>query len=137
VPLRVLDLGDDEFTVGRPHPMIDPEARAARVREAGRDRSVAVLLLDLVLGRAAHADPAAPLAAAVADARRAAAADGRALAAVASVVGTARDPQGLAAQTAALEAAGVEVLPSNADAARFAAVLARPERAASLLGGAA
>lgn len=133
-PLRVVDLGDDEFTVGRPHPMIDPEARAARLREAARDPGVGVLLLDVVLGRAAHPDPAGTLAAAVHDARRTAAADGRALAAVASVVGTPDDPQQLTAQIGVLEAAGVEVLPSNADAARFAALVARPELAPSLVG---
>jgi FdrA protein len=65
----------------------------------------------------------------------AAAADGRALAAVASVVGTAEDPQGLVAQVAALEAAGAHMLPSNAQAARFAALLARPELGAVLLDG--
>jgi FdrA protein len=79
------------------------------------------LLLDLVLGRGAHPDPAAPLAVAIRDARARAARDGRDLMVVASVVGTAADPQGLAAQTAALEAAGAVVLPSNAGAARFAA----------------
>jgi FdrA protein len=133
-PHRILDLGADEFTVGRPHPMLDPEPRAARVREAGGDPAVGVLVLDLVLGRAVHADPARPLAAAVRDARARAEADGRSLPVVASVVGTAGDPQGLDSQIAALEAAGVEVLPSNAQAARFAALLLRPELAASLLG---
>lgn len=133
---RLLDLGADEFTVGRPHPMLDPEARAVRVREAGRDPRVGVLLVDLVLGRGAHADPAAPLAAAIGDARGAAAADGRSLAVVASIIGTAEDPQGLGGQVAALEAAGAEVLRSNAQASRLAALLVRPELTASLLGGA-
>ncbi|HXG16101.1 MAG TPA: hypothetical protein VNK50_07630, partial [Calidithermus sp.] len=63
----------------------------------------------------------------------AAAADGRSLAVVASVVGTAADPQGLAGQVAALEAAGAEVLPSSAQAARFAALLLRPQAAGRLL----
>jgi FdrA protein len=131
---RVLDLGEDEFTVGRPHPMIDPAARAARVREAGARPDVAVLLLDLVLGKAAHADPAEPLAAALVDAQRAAERAGRALGAVASVTGTARDPQGLRRQTGALEAAGAIVLPSNAEAARFAALMLRRDLAPALLG---
>jgi hypothetical protein len=113
--------------------MLDPEARAARVREAGRSAAVGVLLLDLVLGRAVHPDPARPLAAAIQDARKAAAADGRSLAVVASVVGTVEDPQGLDAEVAALQAAGAEVLPSNAQAARFAALVARPDLARSLL----
>jgi FdrA protein len=133
-PHRILDLGADEFTVGRPHPMLDPEPRAARVREAGGDPTVGVILLDLVLGRAVHADPARALAAAIRDARARAEADGRSLPVVASVVGTAGDPQGLDSQIAALEAAGAEVLPSNAQAARFAALLLRPDLAGSLLG---
>lgn len=133
---RILDLGADEFTVGRPHPMLDPEGRAARVREAGGAAEIGVILVDLVLGRAAHEDPARPLAAAIRDARDAAARDGRSLVAVASVVGTERDPQGLRGQIAALEAAGVVVLPSNAQAARFAVLALRPDLDAVLLEGA-
>jgi hypothetical protein len=130
---RILDLGADEFTRGRPHPMIDPSSRAERVVEAAKNPEVGVLLVDLVLGRAAHPDPASVLASAVREARAVAAADGRSLAIVASVVGTEGDPQGLSAQTAALEAAGVEVLPSNGQATRFAALLARPDLEQALL----
>jgi hypothetical protein len=72
----------------------------------------------------------------VESAQRHAASRGRDLAAVASVVGTARDPQGLESQVVKLESAGVEVLPSNAEAARFAALLLRPELARQLLEGA-
>ncbi|HEY3100696.1 MAG TPA: acyl-CoA synthetase FdrA [Methylomirabilota bacterium] len=133
---RILDLGADEFTVGRPHPMLDPDARAALVRETARDRELGVLLFDLVLGRGAHPDPARALVAAIRDAREiAASVGGRAFAAVASVVGTDADPQGLRAQVERLRAAGVEVLPSNAEAARFAAAALRPELAAALLAG--
>ena len=130
----VLDLGADEFTRGRPHPMIDPSARDIHVREAGRNPDIGLLLVDVVLGRAAHADPAASLVRALRDARRTAERDGRALPAVASVVGTAGDPQGLAAQIAALEAADVVVLPSNAEAARFAALALKPELIPTMLG---
>jgi FdrA protein len=130
---RILDLGADELTVGRLHPMLDPEARDARVRDAGRSADVGVLLLDLVLGRGAHRDPARSLAAAVREAREAA---GRPLLAVASVVGTEADPQGLRAQVETLEAAGIEVLPSNAQAARFAALALAPRLATSLLAAA-
>jgi FdrA protein len=131
---RVIDLGDDEFTVGRPHPMIDAAARAARVQEAGASEEVAVLLLDLVQGKSAHPDPAGPLAAALVDARRTAERAGRSLTAIASVTGTAGDPQ--RGQADALEAAGAMVLPSNAEAARFAALTLRPDLAPMLLGGA-
>ncbi|MBI2155708.1 MAG: acyl-CoA synthetase FdrA [Candidatus Rokubacteria bacterium] len=118
---RVVDLGEDVFTVGRPHPMIDGTVRREWIEREGGDPETAVLLLDLVLGYGAHGDPAGEILPAIRNARRAAAAAGRGLAVVASVCGTAGDPQGLAAQTAALEAAGVIVLPSNAQAARLAA----------------
>jgi FdrA protein len=133
-PHEILDLGADEFTRGRPHPMIDAAARDARVREAGRATDVSVLLLDLVLGHAAHPDPAPTLAAAAAEARATAAKAGRSLVVVASIVGTEGDPQGLDAQRRRLEAAGVEILPSNAQAARFAALVLRPDHAPRLLG---
>jgi FdrA protein len=129
---RIVDLGDDEFTVSRPHPMLDPEFRAACVREAGRSAEVGVVLVDLVLGRGAHGNPAQALADAVHDARQMADTDGRALVVVGSVVGTAGDPQGLVRQAAMLEAAGVELLPSNAQAARFAALVLDPPLLARL-----
>src|SRR4029450_4638304 len=131
--------------------MIDVSGRDARVREAGTSSEVGIILLDLVLGRAAHPDPARSLAAAIRDARaraergprarglaRAGAAaegDRRSLTAIASVVGTEKDPQGLAGQVASLEAAGVVVLPSSAQAARAAALALRPELAGTLPGG--
>ncbi len=134
---RVVDLGDDTYTVRGPHPMIDPTARAADIVAAGETAGVGVLLLDVVLGKGAHPDPAGPVAAAVEAARERAARRGRRLDAVASVVGTPRDPQGLHRQVACLEAAGILVLPSNAEAARFTALLLRPELAAAVLGPAA
>jgi FdrA protein len=102
--------------------MLDPSARDARVRAAGGDPRVDVLLLDLVLGRGTHPDPAQSLASAVRDARAGAARERRPLTVVASVIGTEGDPQGRAGQIAALEAAGVDVLPGSAQAARFAAL---------------
>jgi FdrA protein len=132
-PHRLLDLGDDAYTVGRPHPMIDPETRLELLRKDARAEGLGVLLFDLVLGRGADPDPAGGLAVEYEAARAAAAAAGRRLAAVASVVGTSGDPQGLARQVSRLEAAGIEVLPSNAEAARFAALLVRPELSETLL----
>jgi FdrA protein len=129
---EVLDLGDDQYTVGRPHPMIDPQPRTDMILKAGRERA-GVLLVDLVLGRGSHPDPAGPLAEAVRQAGEAAKTAGRRLVAVGSVVGTAGDPQGLAGQVATLEAAGIELLPTNAEAARFAALLVKPELAERLL----
>jgi FdrA protein len=130
---RILDLGDDRYTVGRPHPMLDPLLRAERIGAAGRSAHVGVLLLDLVLGRGTHPDPAEPLARAWQQARAAAEAEGRRLVAVASVVGTAQDPQTLDRQVGQLTEAGLEVLPTNAEAARFAALLVRPDLELSAL----
>jgi FdrA protein len=121
---RVVDLGDDGFTVGRPHPMIDGTVRREWIARAATDPTTAVLLLDVVLGYGAHPDPAAELAPALAEARRTATAAGRALAIVASVTGTEHDPQGRARQAAALQRAGVLVMDSNAQAARLAALIA-------------
>ena len=127
--IEVLDLGDDEYTAGKPHPMIDPEARATRIAAAGADASVGILLLDLVIGYGASPDPATPVVEAIAEARSAAAADGRALLVIGSVCGTPADPQGLDRQRGLLEGAGVVLAPTNAAAARLAATLAMGARA--------
>ncbi|MEZ5837960.1 MAG: acyl-CoA synthetase FdrA [Geminicoccaceae bacterium] len=110
----LLDLGDDEYTRGRPHPMIDPSVRDEPLAAALRDPANAVVLIDVVLGHGGHADPAG----AVADVLKRHRGPGPVV--VASVTGTDEDPQGLAGQIARLEAVGVEVQPSNADAAEAA-----------------
>jgi succinyl-CoA synthetase alpha subunit len=120
----VIDLGDDAFTRGRPHPMIDQTLRRERILQEAADPEVAVILLDVVLGYGAHPDPAPELAAALAQARALAAAAGRQLAFVASVCGTAGDPQGLARQEGALREAGVLLAESNAQAVRLATAIA-------------
>ncbi|HEY5881073.1 MAG TPA: hypothetical protein VIU11_19330, partial [Nakamurella sp.] len=127
----VLDLGDDAFTVGRPHPMIDPTLRLSMLAEQAADSDVSVVLLDVVLGHAADPDPAAALGPAIADA----VARGD-LAVVVALCGTAADPQGRDRQAAALVAAGAQVFASNAAAARAAAALARPAAARGSSGGA-
>jgi FdrA protein len=121
---RVVDLGDDIFTLGRPHPMIDGAVRRERIVQDAADPATAVLLLDVVLGYGAHPDPAAELLPALETARGAARAAGRGLSIVASVTGTERDPQVRSAQAAALRRAGVVVMDSNAQAARLAALIA-------------
>jgi len=130
---RIIDLGDDRYTVGRPHPMIDPQKRNESIREAGTDSKIGVLLLDLVLGSGSHPNPAASLSTAVTEARAAAQGRGRDLIVLASVVGTQGDPQGIAGQTEQLRSAGIEVLPTNAEAARFAALTIRPDLCEKLL----
>ena len=115
----MIDFGEDEMTRGRPHPMIDHSLRiAALEREARRDG--AVVLLDVVLGHGADADPAAALAPAIADARRSAADRGDRLAVVVSLCGTRDDPQQRDRQAVALADAGATVHLSNARAAREA-----------------
>ncbi|HVT60417.1 MAG TPA: acyl-CoA synthetase FdrA [Thermoanaerobaculia bacterium] len=105
----LLDLGADELTVGRPHPMIDQDLLLRRLARESADPEVAAILLDVVLGDGAHPDPAGALAPAVSAARAGAAAAGRALAVGAIVVGTDQDPQGLAAQIDALASSGARV----------------------------
>jgi succinyl-CoA synthetase alpha subunit len=117
----VIDLGDDVFTRGRPHPMIDFRLRVERIAEEVADPEVAVILLDVVLGYGAHPDPAGQLVPAVITGREFAAAQGRSVAFVASVCGTDGDPQGLQAQERALRDAGVLLGRSNAHATRIAA----------------
>ncbi len=116
----VLDLGADAFTVGRPHPMIDPTLRLERLKREADDPTVAVILLDVVLGYGAHPDPAAETAPAVAAARAQAEAAGRALDVVVVVVGTDEDPQDLSAQVERLRAAGARVETRCGAAAAYA-----------------
>jgi FdrA protein len=120
----ILDLGDDVFTAGRLHPMLDMTLRAARLRQDAADPEVAVLLLDVVLGLGVHPDPAGALAPAIEAARADARAAGRHLVAVASVCGTDDDPQHRGRQAARLRAAGVLVEESNARAALLAGAVA-------------
>ncbi len=58
---QIIDLGDDFYTVGRPHPMIDPALRNQLIADLGAKPQVRVLLLDVVIGFGATADPAASL----------------------------------------------------------------------------
>lgn len=115
---RIIDLGADEYTQGRPHPMIDPSVRDEALRAALIDPEVAVILVDLVIGYGAHADPAAHLAEIVADR-----ADNAPIV-VASVTGTELDRQMRSAQVRRLEEAGVMVAPSNAQACELVLAIA-------------
>ena len=119
----LIDLGDDEFTRGRPHPMIDFRLRNERLLAEAADPEVAVILLDVVLGYGANADPAAELVPALEAARSAARRKGRNLALVGFVCGTDADPQGFARQESALRKAGMRLAESNAQAARLATAL--------------
>ncbi len=120
-----IDLGDDIFTRGRPHPMIDQRLRNERIMKEAADPETAVILLDVVLGYGAHADPATGIAAAIHQTRDCA---NHHVAFVASVCGTAADPQNLQRQKSTLRNAGVLLAPSNAAATRLAAQIAVAKR---------
>jgi succinyl-CoA synthetase alpha subunit len=122
---RVVDLGEDAFTIGRPHPMIDGRVRREWIQKEGGDPTTAVLLLDVVLGHGTPSDPAGEILPALRAVRAT-----RNVAIVASVCGTDGDTPPRAAQVAALRAAGVMVMDSNAQAARLAAAIARRAGAA-------
>ncbi len=105
----IVDLGEDEFTVGRLHPMLDNELRIKRLLQEAADPETGVLLLDVVLGDGAHPDPASELAPAIEQARARAAEAGRTLPVLVILVGTDADPQGLDSQAERLRAAGADV----------------------------
>ena len=115
-----IDFGADEFTVGRPHPMIDMSTRIEQLGREARDLSVAVVVLDVVLGYGSHDDPAGALAPAIAQAQTVARTSGRHLSVVTFVCGTADDPQRLSTQQERLRSAGALVVESSTAAARLA-----------------
>ena len=116
---RVVDLGDDAYTRNRPHPMIDSSARNAMIERLADDTDIGVLLLDVVLGYGAQPDPAGEVARAV-TALRAARGERAPVVAIATLTGTAGDPQDHEAQAAKLNDAGIVI----ADSVRAAVLLA-------------
>lgn len=113
----VVDMGDDLFTRGKPHPMIDPAPRSARILEEARDSESAVVLFDVVLGLGAHEDPAGEAAKAISEAQD----SSSGVLFIGAVTGTEGDPQGLSAQRAKLAEAGVLVTDTHAEACLAAA----------------
>ncbi len=118
----MLDLGDDEYTQGKPHPMIDPTVRDLALIDALEDDSIGVILVDIVIGYGAHHDPAGHFADIL---QRHSSENGPVV--IASVTGTEEDPQTRSAQMAKLKAVGVHVAPTNADAAAWALSAIRAE----------
>lgn len=114
----ILDLGDDALTVGRLHPMMDPDLSIERLHREAADPEVSLILLDVVLGDGAHADPAGELVPALGKIRSARGAESP-LEVVAVVVGTEEDPQDRKAQVEALEAAGVHAASTVPEAVAF------------------
>ena len=127
----VVDLGEDAFTQGRAHPMIDPDTRNRRILAEAADPETALILMDLVIGYGAHDHPGAALAATLAEARALAAAGGRDLPVVVTLCGTRGDPQGLDEQIAALTGAGALVARNNAEAVALAARMMEAHHAAT------
>ena len=117
----LVDLGDDTFTQGRPHPMIEPATRVERMEAEADDSEIAVVLLDVVLGHGSHEDPAGAIVPVIKKAKENAKNKGGNLTVLASIVGTERDFQGFASQRAKLEEVGVVIMPSNAQMAKLAA----------------
>ena len=120
----LIDFGTDEYTAGRPHPMIDFRTRTDALKRQAKDPETAVILLDVVLAFGAHEDPASELVPAILQAKETAQKDARPLAVVASICGTDEDIQNRQNQAKRLEEAGVIIMDSNAQAARLAGLIA-------------
>jgi len=114
---RLIDLGADEYTIGRPHPMIEPAVRTPLLQEAINDADTAIILLDLVLGYGAHENPASDIVETLMEAV------GDKPLVIASICGTEKDPQNYHSQRAMLEEAGVIVCNSNSEAAELTAIV--------------
>ena len=119
---RIIDLGDDFYTRGRPHPMIDPSLRNEMIARLASEESVGVLLLDIVLGYGGHLDPAGEVAQAVSGLRQARG-DKAPLVVVATITGTVADPQDRSGQVNKLEEAGVIIMESVRSAVLLASKL--------------
>lgn len=118
-----IDFGEDEFTVGKPHPMIDPTARVERLEAESGDDEIAVVLMDFVLGYGSHEDPVGEMLPSIKAAKERFVKKGNYLSIIGSVCGTENDPQKLVESQKKLEEAGVIILPSNAQAARLAGMI--------------
>jgi FdrA protein len=119
-----IDMGADEFVVGRAHPMIDFTLRKMSITREAKDPQTAVILLDVELGIGSNPDPAGELVPAIREAKELCRREGRYLSVVGSVVGTEGDFQGLESQESKLRSAGVVLAGSNARAASLAALIA-------------
>jgi len=135
----IVDLGEDEFTVGRLHPMMDNELRIRRLYEEARNPEVALIMLDVVIGYGSHPDPASEIAPAIAKCIKEAKEAGRHLEVVCVACGTDEDPQNLDNQIAQLRAAGALVDTDNEIICRYVgrtmrALAERGEPAAETIG---
>ncbi len=121
----VVDMGEDEFTQGRAHPMIDPSLLMERFKKEASDPEVACILLDCMLGLSAHPDPAGILSPIIRECKEEAKKTGRHLSVVLSICGTEEDPQVYSTQEKKFIEAGAIILPSNAKAVEFAGLVCK------------
>ncbi len=119
----LIDMGDDQFTVGKPHPMIEPSLRNERIMQEAQDAETAVLLLDFELGYGSHDNPVGVTYDTLVKAKEAAKTNGRFLPIVAYVLGTYNDKQNYYEQVKMLENLDIYVADSNEEAAEIAAKL--------------
>ena len=117
----IVDMGEEFYMVGRPHPMIDGSQRAARIIKEANDPEVGILLIDFILGYNASMDPVGELVEAIKEAQRIAGIRGDKLEIVVSICGTDEDPQDLRLQTQILTDCGAVVFQSNAQATQYCA----------------
>ncbi|MHC5229476.1 acyl-CoA synthetase FdrA [Enterococcus sp. LJL99] len=117
---EVIDLGDDMYTQGKPHPMIDPENRIKKIRSVVEDETIAAVLFDIVLGYGAHKNMAAELATAINEVQEELAALDRQVAFIGTIVGTDLDIQGLEKQKQILADVNVIVCENNTQAVQTA-----------------
>lgn len=122
-----LDMGEDEFTQGKPHPMIEPSLRNERILKEAKDPKTAVILLDFELGFGGHENPVAETIETINEAKRIASKQDRHLSVIAYICGTAQDKQNFQEQKEQLQAAGVYVTSSNALAAKMASMIVNEE----------
>lgn len=120
----ILDLGDDEFTVGKPHPMIEPALRGERLLQEAMDKEVAVVLVDVEIGYGSHENPASVLAKEVEKAQEKLKKENREVIFVATICGTYEDFQGYEDQKRTLESQNIIVMESNAQAVLLAMAIA-------------
>jgi FdrA protein len=126
----VVDLGADEFTVGKPHPMLEPEMRHDRILQEAADPDTAVILLDFVLGYGVHSDPVGAILPVLSKVKRIAEKENRYISLVASVCGTDQDPQNRSEQIRKLKEVGAVVMPTNAQAVKLAKAIVLCSKAA-------
>jgi len=115
----LIDLGDDDFTKGRPHPMIDYTLRCGRIVEEAKKKETGIIMLDIVTGYGSHLNPLEPLSEAVKEAKKV----NKNCAFIVAICGTDMDPQNIKTLKIGLEKLGVIFMPTNAQAARLISLI--------------